>query len=152
GLTDIKSWLFFAIGCVFSAAALIDGIHFTDPCPGYAELQRRVLRAHDDYIDTTNDLVADLKDIREDAIEHMQQAQRDLDKRRGEHDSILANRSRMFALFDQHQDQLQRTANALLAKYRAANRQARSSDPPARFDHPFVMERIRVDVDLPASL
>jgi hypothetical protein len=152
GLTDIKSWLFFALGLVFSVAALIDGILFTDPYPGYAELQKRVLRAHDDYIDAKNDLIADLKDIREDAIAHMQESQRDLGKRRGEHDSILEGRSRLLGLFDQHQDQLQRVGNALLATYRTANRQARSSEAPARFDHPFTMERIRVEVELPASL
>jgi hypothetical protein len=151
-LADIKSWLFFSLGYVFSMAALIDGIFFTDPCPGYAELEKRVLRAHDTYIDTKNELIADLKDIREDAIEQMEEAQRDLGKRRGEHDAILEGRSRLLGLFDQHQDQLQRTASALLAKYRAANRQARSSPAPARFDHPFVMERIQVTTEIQPSL
>jgi hypothetical protein len=151
-LSDIKSWLFFALGFVFAAAALIDGIFFTDPCPGYAALQKRVLYAHDDYIENKNDLIADLKAIREDVIVHMEEAQRDLGKRRGEHDSILEGRARLLGLFDQHQDQLQRAANALLARYRSANRQARSSEPPARFDHPFTVERIRVDADIAPSL
>jgi hypothetical protein len=61
GLVDVKSWLFFSLGFVFSVAALIDGIFFTDPCPGYAELQKRVLRAHDDYIDHKVDLIDNLK-------------------------------------------------------------------------------------------
>lgn len=152
GLSDIKSWLFFALGCVFSTAALIDGIFYTDRCPGYGELEKRVLRAHDAYMDDKNILIADLKDIREDAIEQMEEAQRDLGKRRGEHDAILEGRARFLALFEQFQDQLQRTANALLSKYRSANRQARSSDAPARYDHPFTMDRIKVASDLQPSL
>ena len=143
GLSDIKSWLFFALGCVFSTAALIDGIFYTDRCPGYGELEKRVLRAHDAYIDDKNFLIAELKSIRDDAIEQMEEAQRDLGKRRGEHDAILEGRARLLALFEQFQDQLQRTANALLSKYRSANRRARSSDAPARFDHPFTMDRIK---------
>jgi len=152
GLVDIKSWLFFSLGFVFAVAALIDGIFFTDPCPGYAELQKRVLRAHDDYIGHKFALIDELKSIREDAILQMEESQRDLGKRRGEHDSILEARSRLLALFDQHQEQLQRTANALLANYRSANRQARYSVAPARFDQPWIMERIRVDADLSPSL
>ena len=152
GLSDIKSWLFFALGFVFAAFALIDGLFFTDPFPGYAELEKRVLRAHEEYIATKNALIADLKDIREDAIAHMEETQRDLGKRRGEHDSILEGRARLLILFDEHQNQLQRTGNALLAKYRAANCQARSSPKPTRFDQPWVMERIAVVAELPESL
>ena len=59
-LSDIKSWLFFALGYVFCMAALIDGIFYTDPYPGYAELEKRVLRAHDAYIDHKNGLIAEV--------------------------------------------------------------------------------------------
>jgi hypothetical protein len=152
GLMDIKSWLFFALGFVFSAAALLDGIFFTDPCPGYADLERRVLRAHDNYIENKDELIALLRAIREDATLKMEEAQRDLGKRRGEHDSILAGRSRLLGLFDQHQEQLQRTGDALLAIYRSANRQARASAAPARFEQPWVMDRIKVDAALPGPL
>jgi hypothetical protein len=80
GLTDIKSWMFFGIGVVFSVAALTDGILFTDPYPGYASLERRVQRAHQNYIDRKTDLIAELKDIRDDATEEMQAAQADLQR------------------------------------------------------------------------
>jgi len=152
GLHDIKSWLFFALGFVFSVAALIDGIFFTDPCPGYSELEKRVRRAHDDYIDKKNKLIGNLKSIREDAIAQMEETQRDLGKRRGEYNSILGGRSRLLGLFEQYQDQLQRAGNALLAKYRAANRRARSSPVPTRFDEPWVMQRIGVDEQFPPFL
>jgi hypothetical protein len=152
GLTDIKSWLFFGIGMVWSALALIDGIFYTDPFPGYAALERRVRKSHEDYINCKNDLIDQLRDIRNDAERQMEEVQSDLGKRRAEHTSILAGRARVIQLFQQHQDQLERAANALLSKYRTANRQARSSPPPSRFDEHWPMERIHAQSDLPETL
>lgn len=152
GLTDIKSWLFFSLGFVFSAVALGDGIIFTDPCPGYASLEKRVRHAHEDYTSYKNSLIADLMEIRDDAIARMEETARDLGKRRGEHDAIISGRTRLISLFQQHQEQLSQAGNALLAKYRAANQQARSSPRPARFNEPWTMERMRADAELPQSL
>jgi hypothetical protein len=149
GLSDIKSWLFFAIGLVWSAVALIDGIFYTDPYPGYAPLERRVRKAHQEYINCKNDLVAQLRDIRDDATTQMQGAQNDLNKRRAEHASIAAGRAKIIQLFEQHQEQLERAGNALLSKYRTVNRQVRSSPAPNRFDEHWVMERIPVPFEAP---
>jgi len=92
-LVDIKSWLFFGIGFVWSIAALSDGIFYTDRYPGYASLEKRVQRAHQNYIDRKNALVTELQSIRDDAIEQMQEVQTDLGKRRAEHESILVGRA-----------------------------------------------------------
>jgi len=57
GLTDIQSWLFFGIGLVWSALALIEGIFYTDPFPGYAGLEHRVRKSHEDYINCKDELI-----------------------------------------------------------------------------------------------
>jgi hypothetical protein len=152
GLKDIRSWLFFGIGLVWSAVALIDGIFFTDPFPGYASLERRVRKSHQDYINHKSSLIDQLRDIRDDAARQMAEAQSDLDKRRAEHTAILAGRAWTIELFEQHQDQLERTGNALLSKYRNANRQTRSSPAPKRFDEHWRMERVHAQSDLPEIL
>jgi hypothetical protein len=152
GLTDIKSWLFFAIGMVWATFALVDGVLFTDPYPGYAPLEQRVRKAHDEYIACKDTLIDQLRDIRDDAARQMEETQSDLDKRRYMHASILAGRARMIQLFEQHQDQLERAGNALLSRYRTANRQARQTQAPGRFDEPWRMERIHVQSDLPETL
>jgi hypothetical protein len=82
----------------------------------------------------------------------MEEAQSDLGKRGAEHTSILAGRARMIQLFEQHQDQLERAGNALLSKYRSANRQARSHPPPSRFDEHWRMERIHAESHVPKTL
>jgi hypothetical protein len=148
-LSDIKSWLFFGIGFVWSAVALIDGIFFTDPYPGYAQLERRVHKAHQEYINCKQDLVEQLRDIKDDATSQMQEVQSDLNKRRAEHASISAARSDLIQLFEQHQDQLEHAGNALLAKYRTANRQIRSSPAPNHFNEHWAMGRISIPVEPP---
>jgi site-specific DNA-adenine methylase len=152
GLIDIKSWLFLGIGLVWSALALIDGVFYTDPFPGYAALERRVRKSHEDYIDCKTELIDRLRDIRDDASDLMQEAQNDLGKRRAEHTAILAGRTRIIQLFEEHQDQLERAGNTLLSKYRTANRQTRSSPPPSRFDEHWRMERSHAHSDLPDTL
>ena len=152
GITDIRSWLFFGIGMVWSVFAMIDGIFYTDPFPGYAALQRRVKKAHDDYIDCKNALIGELRDIRDDATEKMEEAQTDLGKRRAEHTAILEGRARMIQLFMQHQEQLERAGNALLSKYHSSNRQARSTATPKRFDEHWSMQPLTVEVNLPETL
>jgi hypothetical protein len=61
GLTDIKTWLFCAIGLVWSAIAFAEGITFTDPFPGYAKLELRVVAAHETYAATLGNLIEDLR-------------------------------------------------------------------------------------------
>jgi hypothetical protein len=69
---------------VWSVFALVDGVFFTDPFPGYAALEWRVRKAHEDYINRKSELIDQLRDIRDDAAEQMAEAQSDLGKRRGE--------------------------------------------------------------------
>ena len=79
----------------------------------------------------------------------MQEAQSDLTNKRAELAAILAGRARITQSFEQHQDQLERAGNALLSKYRTANRQSRSSPPPNRFEEPWLMGRIAAPSELP---
>ena len=69
---------------VWSVFALVDGVFFTDPFPGYAALKWRVRKAHEDYIHRKSELIDQLRDIRDDAAEQMAEEQSDLGNRRGE--------------------------------------------------------------------
>jgi hypothetical protein len=68
-LADLKSWLFFAIGFGFSAIAFGDGIAFTDPYPGYGEIEVRLAAAHERYNSRKAELIDRLTEIRERASE-----------------------------------------------------------------------------------
>jgi hypothetical protein len=148
GIADVKSWLFFALGLLCSLIAFADAFLVFDPYPGYAPLEKRRAEAHDAYIRRKNDLIAQLLEIRDDAIEALEEANRDLSIRRGEHDAILEGRARLVRLFAAHQSSLDRAANALLSVYREANKRRRKTLPPARFSTAFALERFPVEQSL----
>ena len=141
-LTDVMSWVFFCIGAIFSLVAMSDGILFTDPYPGYAGVEKRWVEANRKYQDVKQELVDRLRMIRENAIEAMNGASRDLSIRRGELDSILKARARLAQRFVEHQAHISRACNSLLTRYREANRKARNTPAPAYFDKPYELERI----------
>jgi hypothetical protein len=141
-LTDINSWILFAIGFVFSLIAMADGLMFFDPYIGYAGLERRWIEATRQFATARSELIERLRDIREDATEAMNEAARDLSVRRSEYDSLLQGRTRLAQRFDQHQNQIEQAGRALLEIYREANRRARSTPAPDYFAKPYAMERI----------
>ena len=126
GIADVKSWLFFGIGMLCSLVAFGDSFLIFDPYPGYGLLEKRRAGAYDAYIARKNDLIERLLAIRDEAIEILEEANRDLSVRRCEYDAILESRTRMMRLFEAHQSHLDRAANALLSIYREANKRSRN--------------------------
>jgi len=145
GVTDVKSWLFFGIGILCSLIAFGDAYLIFDPYPGYGLVEKRRAAAHEAYVKRKNELIAMLLEIRDQAIEGLEDANRDLAIRRSEHDAILEGRARLVRLFEAHQTHLDRTANALLSTYREANIRSRSTPPPARFAVPYVLDKIPIE-------
>ncbi len=72
----------------------------------------------------------------------MREAARDLSVRLGEYDAILSARGRLTQRFIEHQNQIERSARALLSIYREANQSARTQAAPAYFSQPYKLERI----------
>jgi hypothetical protein len=142
-LSDIKSWLLFGIGLLFSLGAFIDGWYFKDPYPGYSGVEKRLRTARDRYVTRKQDLIEGLKDIRDDHNEKVEEIIKNLSGRRREYSAIIDHRGKMLALFAQHQDHLERAANMLLRKYREANTKARSEPAPKHFAVSYKLERIK---------
>jgi hypothetical protein len=141
-MNDVNSWVFFAIGFIFSLIAMSDGLLFTDPYFGYAAIERRCVDAHNHYTEVKTDLIERLRDIRDAASQAMNSAARDLSVRRSEYDAILRARARLDQRFIEHQSHIERTSRALLAVYREANSEARSAPVPGYFSKPYNLERI----------
>lgn len=147
-IADLKSWILFALGIVCSLIAFADAFLIFDPYPGYGPLEKRRSDAHAAYIRQKNDLITRLLEIRDDAIEILEEANRDLSIRRSEHDAILESRARLVRLFAAHQSHLERGANVLLAVYREANRRQRKTPPPPRFSAPIALEKFPIEQEL----
>ena len=141
-LNDVNSWVFFGIGFIFSLTAMTDGLLFTDPYFGYGSLESRCIDARDQYTDGKSKLIENLRQIRDDASHAMNEAARDLSVRRGEYDAILLARARLAQRFIEHQNQIERSARALLSVYREANQAARNQAAPTYFSQPYNLDRI----------
>lgn len=140
-MSDIDSWVLFVTGMIFSLIALIDSLLISDPYPGYAGTHERYVAARQAYVDRKRDLIDELTDIRNDHNEKVEWIVRELSTRRKESASILDARARMVGLFAEHQDHLELVAQKLLAYYREANRQARTTAQPMHFKSQYTMMR-----------
>jgi hypothetical protein len=147
-LVDFKSWLLFGLGVLCSLIAFVDSFLIFDPYPGYASVEKRRAGAHDAYIRRKSELIERLLEIRDEAIEILEEANRDLSIRRSEHDSILESRARIVRLFAAYQTHLDRAVNALLSIYREANRGLRKTPPPQRFSVSYALDKIPVEPEL----
>ena len=142
GLAELNSWTLFGVGLMFSLIAFIDGCYLTDPYPGFSSVQKRLHKTRENYVDRKGDLIENLKEIRDDHNEKVEAIIRDLSQRRQESQAIIAHRARSSSLFIEHQNQLERAANALLTIYREANREMRSEPEPKYFSSAYKMDRL----------
>lgn len=145
-LTDFKSWLLFCLGCFFSIIAFIDGYNLRDPYPEYAKVSQRLRLARARYLDKREELIDYLQEVRVDIEDTIADARSSLGKELAEHNSIISHRQRLLSLFEEHEEQLEKAANALLGQYREADKATRSTAPPAHFLQKYSLRRIPVQI------
>ncbi|WP_246811355.1 hypothetical protein [Mesorhizobium sp. AA22] len=146
GLTDIKSWLLFMIGMLFSIIAFIDGWFVLDPYVGYAGVEKRRNSARENYKDGKGELIERLQDVRDEHNDKVKEIIKGLGLLQREHRAIVEHRGKLLSLFAEHQNHLERACNQLLSKYREANVQARVTLPPKYFSNPYHLEKVKPKV------
>lgn len=145
-LDDFQSWILMAIGVLFSVIAVIDGLSFKDRYPEYQEVSDNLRKAEQSYSSMRRQSIQNLQDVRQQYQDTVSDLRTDLSARRTEHEAIVAHRQRKLTLFREHQTQLEKAANALLRAYRDADLQARKTPAPERFQQPFQLTRIDVQI------
>ena len=133
GLLDIKSWALFGLGLLVSFAILVDVLLLDDRYPGFGKVDRKLSAARKAYIEWKEHLVSELQSIKNYAIEGLENASRDLNKRRSEYEHIVENRKRMLGRYKVHVEHLETAANQLFSIYREMNKKHRSEKPPEYF-------------------
>ncbi|MGH6896504.1 MAG: hypothetical protein ACREJ5_08140 [Geminicoccaceae bacterium] len=141
GIIDVKSWLLVGLGLLFGAVALIDGLFWDDPYPGYGRVERKHQAAVDRYTDLKADLITELAERKDVFVQALEASQGNLVKRRNEFSAVVEARLRLLRGFPVHLDHLEGAANEFLATYREANRRARKSAAPERFGAPYRLVR-----------
>lgn len=141
GLHSIYSYGLLVAGVVFAVAAAIAGYRMDDPFPGYGPVSRRHLDRCDFYVDDVETATAELTSIRNRAIQEATDVRMELGRQLATRQQVLAHRDAFRRRYEEHAEQLEATANALLQEYRTANRAARSTPAPTRFDLPWTLPR-----------
>ncbi len=140
-ISNFQSWMMVGIGFLFSMIASFDSFKMNDKYPGYSKLERRYKTALQDYSDHQADIVDDLRDIKDTAIQEMHELKQRLSSRRAEFENILSHRARIIKAFDQRIHYLQNCTRHLLSIYRDANIAARGENrAPAYFNKPTIIE------------
>lgn len=158
-ITGFQSYVLVGVGILFHVFALIDGFKYDDPYPFYGKYWRKRDDAENDYAQTKEALIQTLTDQRDTTIKEMGDASRTLSTSRKLASRIAENRALTFQRFNTYVSNLEEKANQLLAIYREANREKRSSPPPNHFYEGWkfeshehsrygVPESIKVDDDI----
>jgi hypothetical protein len=140
-LNDIQSWILTGVGISFSIGAFIDASTIGDPYLGYSGVERRLQKRRRTYVEIRQGLIDQLRSVRDEYSSKISEIVQDLAVRKREYDAIISHRVRIVHLFDEHQDQLERAANFLLARYRKVNRASRSTAPPEHFSDSYKLRR-----------
>ena len=126
GLHDAESWLLFVLGFFFSGVAFFEGRKlFGDSYPGYSRKHRTMETARADYDDLWQDVVDQLRTIREDGLDAIRRTAHQAKSQPVERRRALESESKLMAAFDSHVEQLRRFGSMLIEEYREANRVVR---------------------------
>lgn len=145
GLLKMQSWLLFFLGLFFAGSGFWKGYTFDDPYPGYGRVARKWQQAEQIYHDQRAERLEQASAIRDEAKHALD---RTIEQLRGaalQREQLRGARTRIVEEYAAHERHLEEAANALLAAYRNANRQARTSPAPAHFDTVFAFEDRALD-------
>lgn len=135
-LTEIvgfQSYILIVVGILFHIIAMFDGFKFDDPYPFYGKYSRKREEAETDYTETKEQLINSLTNQRDKAIDEMENTSRSLSTSRKLAAQISENRHQTQQRFETYLDNLEQIANQLLALYREANSDQRTSKAPSHF-------------------
>jgi hypothetical protein len=145
GFEGFYSWAMLLIGMVAALLAAHFGYNMDDPFPGYGKLGRSHDKREREYSKKVAAARGRLGDERDRAIRVAREVKDQLGVQFRERGRIRAAHGQLLRRFSQHRELLEELTNYLLKVYRDANRKARQSPPPARFDENFFLR----DPELP---
>ena len=141
GLQDAESWLLFVLGFFFSGVAFFDGRKlFGDAYPGYSRKHRKMEDARADHDDLWQDVVDQLRTIREEGLDAIRRTAHQAKSQPVERRRAAESEAKLLAAFDAHVEQLERFGTMLIEEYREANRSVRfDRGNPEAYAAPWTM-------------
>lgn len=132
--TEPSSLYLFLLGSILAGLSAWKGYTCDDPYPGYGSVSRRARQAEDEYESRHQQLLNDLTDSRDTATELFESTLTNLPLEVREAASAVTQTQTLLQDLTTFETSLEQCANSLLAAYRDANSQARTTPPPAHFN------------------
>ena len=145
GLNDFPSWILFGIGILFALIALLDMFTLDDAYPFYGKLDRKYQRLCQEYTDMRSDLVHDLSTPRTEIVDEIAMAIDEINKQQDNRIRLQASCKTTLREYQASIKSLNNQCNQLLQIYREANRDARSTEAPERFNERIELDRSPLD-------
>jgi hypothetical protein len=133
-LGDVKSAIMVMMGVISALIVMLEGWFWDEPYPGYGEVADHLRLAQGRYHDMVEEKLDHLKSVQEEFVQKIQVERSRLRDRRMEIPYVMQERQRLVARFKDHLTQLQDVGRQALVVYRDANRKARTTPAPKRFD------------------
>jgi len=145
-LAGFQSYLMVVVGLLVVMLATYKGYTWIDPYPGFGSIAGRLQSQTQSYLSLIDGLVDQLKGRNKAAVDDIRDSIVDIRRRDEEYETIAAQRARLTIRYNSHLDSLQRTGETLLKSYRASNRAARTTAPPANFNEPWQPSWVKEEV------
>ncbi len=139
-LKDFLSWIMVGIGFIFSIIASLDAFKMNDSYPGYSKLEKKYVSALHDFSTHYTEIIDNLREIKDTAIESIHLSKNVFSERRAEFDNIVVYRQGLLNAFAQRIPYLQNCAKHLINTYRETNIASRTSEAPCYFNDPFILQ------------
>lgn len=141
GLNDFLSWILCGIGVLFALIAVLDTLYVDDLYPFYGKLDKKYQKLRKDYTNLRSTLIEELAEVKSIVVDDISVAIDAIDRQNKERQAILANRKALEREYESYVEKLQNQCDQLLHIYRSANRVARSTGIPERFNHRTELQR-----------
>lgn len=143
-LSDVASWMLFALGILFAVTAAVDTFRMDDPYWGFGHLARRNQTVRNDFIAERQHLMNGAIERRDQALEEVHAVMNDIGRAGQRRTDLLQQQLSVVKRFDNYQEYLERVGATLLSEYRNANEAARSTPAPPHFAEEWRLQRVSV--------
>ena len=141
GFNEVIAVGMFVLGCVLSGVAARSGYRWDDPIPGYGAVGRELKEAREEF---DNAAAPALEQLEASYTEWHDKLQQDRDRIKDTVSDIrfrVETKTNLLENVRGYLEQRERAASTLLQMYRTDNERVRTTETPAYFQQPYVMDR-----------
>lgn len=136
-IEDTWAWMLIPLNLIIYFYSLYEGIIKDDAYPGYGKAARAFENTHDEYNDEIEFAQEELAELRDDAIDAIEDLKSKLYTTFKTAPTLIANADNLFEKYRQRASSLPDLHTQLVMRYRESNIAARNDNPPpAYFDRP----------------